>query len=381
MLDRRRASDAGFTLIETLLSVSVIAIVMAGLTALFTNTLSVGNRQDLRQTAIQLASDGLDRARALRGSIVFQGRDDKSSTAQWAKAQSDLDAAGNPLPGIAAYLDDMTLVSDDLAVDDAGTTAILSTWPSPTLVGGVRYDRSWYVGSCGQPVEGGLCDKPQPQGYVPFYRVVVAVTWPDQKCADHVCSFMAATLVSAASTEPVFTSVPGAKPPRPRTPGPQDGIQGDAVTLQLKSSGGVAPVTWSVVGLPPGLTMTSGGRITGTLTTVGSYDVTITVTDAVGGQGSVTFPWKVNKKLTVTAPSAMTSARGVRIKPENLSVTGGQGPYAWSATGLPPGLSLGSSSGSITGTPTTVGSYPVTVTVTDASDGEGTATFTWTVTP
>src|SRR4029079_17952610 len=132
MLDRRRASDAGFTLVETLLSVSVIAIVMAGLTALFTNTLSVGNRQDLKQTAIHLASDGLDRARALRGSIVFQGRDDKSSKAQWAKAQSDLDAAGNPLPGISAYLNDMTLVSDDLAVDDAGTTAILSTWPSPT---------------------------------------------------------------------------------------------------------------------------------------------------------------------------------------------------------------------------------------------------------
>jgi hypothetical protein len=190
-----------------------------------------------------------------------------------------------------------------------------------------------------------------------------------------------ATLVNAASTEPVFTSVGGAKPPRPKTPGPQDGIQADAVTLQLQSSGGVAPVIWSVVGLPPGLTMTSGGRITGTLTTVGAYNVTVTVTDTVGGKGSVTFPWAVNKKLTVTAPAAKTSTRGARINPANLTATGGQAPYAWSATGLPPGLSLGPSSGSITGTPTTVGSYPVTVTVTDANDGEGKATFTWTVNP
>ena len=191
---------------------------------------------------------------------------------------------------------------------------------------------------------------------------------------------MTATLVSAASIEPVFTSVPGAQPPRPKTPGPQESIQGDALTLQLASSGGVAPVTWSVVGLPTGLTMTSGGRITGTPSAAGTYSVTVTVTDAVGAKGSVTFPWTVKKKLTVTAPAAMTSTRGKAITPERLTATGGPPPYAWSATGLPPGLALGSASGIITGTPTTAGSYPVTVTVTDASDGAGTATFTWTVT-
>jgi prepilin-type N-terminal cleavage/methylation domain-containing protein len=381
MLGRHRTSDAGFTLIETLVSVSVIAIVMAGLTALFTNTLSVGNRQDLRQTAIQLASDGLDRARALRGSSVFQGRDLQSTNLQWANAQSDQDAAGRPLPGISSYLTDMVKVSDSLAASGAGATATLSTSPSPTLVGGVRYDRSWYVGSCGQPNDGGPCGKALPQGFVPFYRVVVAVTWPDQKCADQVCSFVTATLVSAASTEPVFTSVPGAQPPRPKTPGPEDGIQGDAVSLQLKSAGGVAPVTWSVVGLPPGLTMTSGGTITGTLSTVGTYDVTVTVTDAVGAKGSVTFPWTVNTRLTVTAPAAPASTVGTNITSVVLDVAGGKPSYAWSATGLPPGLALNSSAGLITGTPTTAGSYQVTVTVSDSDNGKGTATFTWTVTP
>ncbi len=50
----------------------------------------------------------------------------------------------------------------------------------------------------------------------------------------------------------------------------------------------------------------------------------------------------------------------------------------YSATGLPAGLSINSSTGLITGTPTTVGSSSVTVKATDTTGASGTATFTWT---
>jgi hypothetical protein len=47
--------------------------------------------------------------------------------------------------------------------------------------------------------------------------------------------------------------------------------------------------------------------------------------------------------------------------------TGGRPPYSWTATGLPPGLSINPSTGAISGTPTTVVTTTVTFTVTDSS--------------
>jgi hypothetical protein len=60
------------------------------------------------------------------------------------------------------------------------------------------------------------------------------------------------------------------------------------------------------------------------------------------------------------------------------SSTGGF-PLTWSATGLPPGLHIGSTSGLISGTPTTPGTYQVTVNATDSTRATATAQFTWTI--
>ncbi|GGP83783.1 S8 family peptidase [Saccharothrix coeruleofusca] len=63
-----------------------------------------------------------------------------------------------------------------------------------------------------------------------------------------------------------------------------------------------------------------------------------------------------------------------------LSAFGGTTPRTFTASGLPTGLSI-SETGLISGTPTATGSFPVTVTVTDASGRTGTTSFTWTVLP
>ncbi|WP_020524865.1 S8 family peptidase [Catelliglobosispora koreensis] len=63
-----------------------------------------------------------------------------------------------------------------------------------------------------------------------------------------------------------------------------------------------------------------------------------------------------------------------------MQASGGTTPYSWSATGLPAGLSISSSSGLISGTPTAAGTSNVTVTVTDASNQSGSTSFTWAVT-
>jgi len=83
---------------------------------------------------------------------------------------------------------------------------------------------------------------------------------------------------------------------------------------------------------------------------------------------------------TVNNPGAQTGTVGVAASLK-LSASGGTAPYTWSATGLPPGLSINTSTGQITGTPTTAGSYTVTATATDSASRTGSATFGWTISP
>jgi putative Ig domain-containing protein len=58
-----------------------------------------------------------------------------------------------------------------------------------------------------------------------------------------------------------------------------------------------------------------------------------------------------------------------------LTVTGGTTPYSFSGTGLPSGLTLNTSTGSITGMPTASGTFSVSVTVTDAGSNRAQANF------
>ncbi|XVV00052.1 S8 family peptidase [Actinosynnema sp. CA-248983] len=83
---------------------------------------------------------------------------------------------------------------------------------------------------------------------------------------------------------------------------------------------------------------------------------------------------------SVTPPGNQTGAVGTATSLQ-LKASGGTPPYTWSATGLPPGLSIAPSTGLISGTPTTAGSYSVTATATDSASKSGSTTFTWTITP
>ncbi|MFV2116543.1 S8 family peptidase [Micromonospora sp. LOL_025] len=82
---------------------------------------------------------------------------------------------------------------------------------------------------------------------------------------------------------------------------------------------------------------------------------------------------------TVTDPGDRSSAVGQAVDVQ-MQGSGGTAPYTWSASGLPAGLTIGASSGRITGSASTAGTSTVTVTLTDAAGRTATATFTWTVT-
>ncbi len=163
------------------------------------------------------------------------------------------------------------------------------------------------------------------------------------------------------------------------TPAAQTTDLGYTVSLQLVAGDGVPPYTWSASGLPAGLVIGSTGKITGKPTAVGTNTVVVTVIDTYGTvAGTAGFTWAVVALPTVTAPAGVLYNSLGDVISRQATVTGGTTPYSWTATGLPPGLTI-SSTGLIAGTLSTAGSFSTVVTVTDQAGATDTSAVTWRV--
>jgi hypothetical protein len=171
------------------------------------------------------------------------------------------------------------------------------------------------------------------------------------------------------------------------SPGNQSNPSGTAISplsIGASDSSATATLTYSATGLPDGLSIDPGtGAITGTPTTAGSSSVTVTATDDAGFAGSAGFTWVIINTVSVANPGTQSDRSGTAIGPLTNSATDSSSAASiasWSATGLPPGLSIDRTSGTVAGTPTTGGSYPVTLTAVDSAGFAGSATFTWAIT-
>lgn len=285
--------DAGFTLIETMMSIFVIGLVMSALTSFFVSTTAVVSQQSGLQTATQIATSAIGNIRGMKGTALLAGLDQSTYDDQW----DEVDAVA------AAYLEDTMRITDLPATVSPGP-AQPPTVARTVPVDGVAYRTRIALGRCWQALAAGPCDDNPSTGPAAFFRVVLAVTWADRRCRPSDCSYVTSTLVSSMATEPVFNSNGGGGPAPQIIATAQSGAPNSPVNYQLTTTpGGQCPLSFGFSGLPAGVSGSSGGLLTGTLPgSAGSHVVSVTLRDASNAIVDATsFTW------TVTSPGPYPS--------------------------------------------------------------------------
>lgn len=208
----------------------------------------------------------------------------------------------------------------------------------------------------------------------------VSYTTPVETISDNLAQFIVVvsnSVGSVTSTAAVLTvnaaaSVSTLKITTASLPGGQVGSTYQAL---LAASGGTTPYSWSLSSgsLPPGLSL-SGATISGTPTAAGTSSFVLAVTDS-----SVPTAQTATQSLSINIATSVSPLQVTTTFLPNdeagspyamtLYATGGKTAFTWSISSgtLPTGLSLNSSTATISGTPTVVGALNFTVQVRDST--------------
>lgn len=154
-----------------------------------------------------------------------------------------------------------------------------------------------------------------------------------------------------------------------------DANPGVAYNQPIFVSGGTAPYTFTQISgaLPPGLTLTGAGVVSGTTTPTGTFTFTVQVTDssALAVSAVQTIKMSVAPPLAITTTTLPNGIVGTAYS-ASITTTGGLAPLSFFGGNLPPGLTL-SATGVLSGTPTTSGTFAIEVQVSDFSASPQTA--------
>src|SRR6266571_3077779 len=172
----------------------------------------------------------------------------------------------------------------------------------------------------------------------------------------------------------VFSSQPPPPPPSPAitTSSLPAGQMGAAYQATLSASGGTTPYSWSLASgsLPAGLSLNStSGVISGTPSASGTSSFTVQVTDSASKAAQQPLSIAISGSSPAITTSSLPAGQMGTAYQATLAASGGTTPYSWSlASGsLPGGLSLNSTSGVISGTPSASGTSSFTVQVMDSA--------------
>lgn len=163
---------------------------------------------------------------------------------------------------------------------------------------------------------------------------------------------------------------------------------GTAYSQNVLASGGTAPYTFALTAgaLPAGMTLSSVGVLSGTPTSSGSFNFTVTATDSGNPTSGSRAYTLVVAAPTMTLPATtLPNATGGQAYSAAINpATGGIAPYTYtlSVGALPAGIAINSATGALSGASTTIGTYNFTLTATDSTTGtaaQATRSYTLTV--
>ena len=168
------------------------------------------------------------------------------------------------------------------------------------------------------------------------------------------------------------------------------GYAGLAYSQTFAATGGTGTgQTWSVTSgasslTAVGLSMSSGGVLSGATPVAGTASFTVKVTDSASNTATATFSVTINAALAITSTSPLPNGYAGTAYSDALAASGGSGTgYTWSVTSgasslTTIGLSL-SSGGVLSGSLPVAGSATFTAKVVDSASNSATASLTVTI--
>jgi large repetitive protein len=288
-----------------------------------------------------------------------------------------LDDNGNTLPraGWVASADSVELGGENGAAANALDGNAATIWHTQWQTANPTHPHWFSVDMGGTVRLGGFRYLPRSgggNGTIALYRFYVSadgINW-----GNPVASGDLRTLGANADEKTVrFTIAAPNRAPVVTTPAAQSSTQGQSVVLALQASDADGDaLTYSAIGLPPGLTVGSGnGVIGGTPSAAGTYSVNVSVQDSRGAAASATFTWTVLAAATVINPVAAPPVAAGGDVNYSASATGAGLEYAWDFDDGTPQTPF-STAATISHRYTNPGLYTVTLSV-RSSDGRVTS--------
>src|SRR5207253_872670 len=140
----------------------------------------------------------------------------------------------------------------------------------------------------------------------------------------------------------------------------------------------VGPYTFTLLSgtLPAGLTLSTTGTLSGTPTAVGTFTFTVQATSAGGSTGNQAYAVTVAAAAVTVSPATLPGGTDGAAYSQTRPATGRVGPYTFTllSGALPAGLTL-STTGTLSGTPTAVGTFTFTVQATSAGGSTGSRAY------